>query len=106
MAVPANGGLPFTVGPCIAQMFGYFINACISDDNRNAAPESLRKSLPRRPICLLRWRNISVDYNPNPNAAISAPEILMRSLTGETEFHRMWQRPKQPEAGPFRQPTG
>jgi hypothetical protein len=32
-----NGGLPFTVGPGIAQMFGYSINPCISDDDRNGA---------------------------------------------------------------------
>jgi hypothetical protein len=42
-----------------------------------------------------------VDYNPNPNAEIPAPETLMRALTGETEFHVMWQRPRRPEAGPL-----
>jgi hypothetical protein len=41
------------------------------------------------------------DYNPNPNTAIPAPETLMRALTGETEFHLMWQRPRGPEAGPL-----
>jgi hypothetical protein len=40
-----------------------------------------------------------LDYNPNPNAAIPAPETLMRALTGEAEFHLMWQRPRRPEAG-------
>ena len=33
-AVAANGGPPFTVGPNIAQMFGYSINPCIEDDDR------------------------------------------------------------------------
>ena len=47
-AVAANGGLPFTVGPGIAQMFGYSINPCISHDDRNAALESLRKSIDRK----------------------------------------------------------
>ena len=47
-----------------------------------------------------------IDYNPNPNAAIPAPEILMRALTGETEFHLMWQRRKQPEAGPLLPQSG
>jgi hypothetical protein len=42
------------------------------------------------------------DYNPNPNAAVLAPETLMRALTGETEFHLMWQRPRRPEAAPLR----
>lgn len=41
------------------------------------------------------------DYNPNPNAAIPAPDTLMRALTGETEFHLMWQRPRRPEAPPL-----
>jgi hypothetical protein len=45
-----------------------------------------------------------IDYNPN--AAIPAPEILMRALTGETEFHLMRQRPRQPEAGPLLPQSG
>lgn len=51
--VAPNGGLPFTVGPGIAQMFGYSINPCISDDDRNAGLESPRKSLPAVRSCLL-----------------------------------------------------
>ena len=47
-----------------------------------------------------------IDYNPNPNAAIPAPEILMRALTGETEFHLTWQRRRQPEAGPLLPQSG
>jgi hypothetical protein len=45
------------------------------------------------------------DYNPNPNAAIPAPETLMLALTGETEFHLMWQRPRRPEADRCRRRT-
>ncbi len=33
-----------------------------------------------------------LDYNPNPNAALPAPETLVRALTGEGEFHAMWRR--------------
>ena len=47
-----------------------------------------------------------IDYNPNPNAANPAAEILMRALTGETEFHLMWQRRRQPEAGPLLPQSG
>ena len=36
-AVAANGGLPFAAGPNIGQMFGYSINPCIGDDDRNDA---------------------------------------------------------------------
>lgn len=39
-----------------------------------------------------------LDYNPNPNATIPEPETFMRALTGEAEFHSMWQRPRRPEA--------
>lgn len=42
-----------------------------------------------------------LDYNPNPNTEVPAPETLMRALTGETEFHAMWQRPRRTEAGPL-----
>jgi hypothetical protein len=42
-----------------------------------------------------------LDYNPNPNAAIPAPETLVRALTGEGEFHAMWQRPRRPKAEPL-----
>jgi hypothetical protein len=45
------------------------------------------------------------DFNPNPNAAIPAPETLMLALTGETEFHLMWQRPRRPEADRCRRRT-
>ena len=40
-----------------------------------------------------------VEYNPNPNAAITSTRDLMRALNGETEFHLMWQRPRRPEGG-------
>jgi type I restriction enzyme, R subunit len=37
-----------------------------------------------------------VDYNPNPNAAVAAPDTVMRALTGGEGFHAMWQRPRRP----------
>jgi hypothetical protein len=125
-------------GPNIGQSFGYSINPCISEDDRDAALESLRKSIDRKkrqrdpnvphfvaiastfpriavsanefantwdvfgPLIEERlWPNpryswlsgvlqhrtnrvappsdlaYFIDYNPNPNAAIPAPEILM-----------------------------
>jgi len=42
-----------------------------------------------------------LDYNPNPNAAVPAPEALVAALTGEGEFHAMWQRPRRPRAAPL-----
>lgn len=155
-AVAANGGPPFAVGAGIAQMFGYAVNPCISEDDHTTALESLRKSIDRKkrqrdpslphfvalastfpriavgpnefantwdvfgPLIEERlWPNpryswlsgvlhhrtnrmaqpgdlsYRMDYNPNPNAAIPAPETLVRALTGEGEFHLMWQRPKR-----------
>ena len=47
-AVAANGGLPFSAGPNIGQSFGYSINPCISEDDRNPALESLRRSIDRK----------------------------------------------------------
>ena len=35
-----------------------------------------------------------IDYMSNPNAAVPAPETAARALTGEVEFHAMWQRPR------------
>ncbi|MEC4858347.1 hypothetical protein R2325_23190 [Mycobacteroides chelonae] len=160
-AVAANGGLPFAAGPNIGQMFGYSINPCIGDDDRNDALGSLRNSIDRKkrqrdpnlphfvalastfsqialgpnefgdtwdvfgplikerlwPNPRYKWlsgvlhhRHSRVaapsdlayfnDYNPNPNAAIPAPDTLVRALTGEAEFHLMWQRPRRPEARP------
>jgi hypothetical protein len=154
-AVAANGGLPFSAGPNIGQSFGYSINPCISEDDRDAALESLRKSIDRKkrqrdpnvphfvaiastfpriavsanefantwdvfgPLIEERlWPNpryswlsgvlqhrtnrvappsdlaYFIDYNPNPNAAIPAPETLM------------WQRPRRPEAGPLLPQSG
>jgi hypothetical protein len=156
-AVAANGGLPFTVGPGVAKSFGFSINPCINDDDRNAALESLRRSIDRKkrqcdpklphfvaisstfpqiavsgtefantwdvfgPLIEQRlWPNNKhnwlsgilqhrpnriaapsqlcywVDYNPNPNAAVPAPHSMMRALTGDAEFHTMWQRPRRP----------
>jgi hypothetical protein len=43
------------------------------------------------PSQLVYW----VDYNPNPNAAVAAPDTVMRALTGEEGFHAMWQRPRR-----------
>jgi hypothetical protein len=161
-AVAASGGAPFAAGPNIGQMFGYSINPCINDDDRNAALESLRRSIDRKkrqrdpntphfiaiastlsqiavgpnehantwevlgplieerlwpnPRCnwlsgVLHVRNNRVappdqlayrlDYNPNPNAAIPAPDTFKRALTGESEFHLMWQRPRRREAPPL-----
>ena len=47
-----------------------------------------------------------VGCNPNPNAAVAAPDTIMRALTGEAEFHAMWQRPKRPEAAKLCRSTG
>lgn len=160
-AVAANGGPPFTAGPHIGQLFGYSVNPCIGDDDRNTALESLRRSIDRKkrqrasgtthfiaiastfpriavgpnefantwevfgPLIEDRlWPNprynwlsgvlhvrtsrvappdqlaYRLDYNPNPNAALPAPDTFMRVLTGECEFHQMWQRPRRPEAAP------
>ena len=38
-----------------------------------------------------------VGYNPNPNAAVPAPDTVRRAFTGEAEFHTMWQRPRRPQ---------
>jgi hypothetical protein len=40
------------------------------------------------------------------NPGLGELAILMRALTGETEFHLMWQRRKQPEAGPLLPQSG
>lgn len=161
-AVAANGGPPFTSGVNVGQAFGYAINPCIRDDDRNAALDSLRRSLDRKKrqrdpslphfvalastfpritigpnefantwdvfgplieerlwpnpryswlsgVLQLRTNRVAapdrdayfLDYNPNPNAAIPAPETLVRALTGEGEFHAMWQRPRRPNAEPL-----
>ena len=134
-AVAANGGPPFAAGPNIAQMFGYSINPCISDDDQQrrariaakvdrpeeaatrperAAPLSRRPTFPRIAVSPNEFANTwdvfgplieerlwpnpryswlsgvlqhrtnrvappsdlayFIDYNPNPNAAIPAPE--------------------------------
>ncbi|QEN13743.1 hypothetical protein ACRDU6_14675 [Mycolicibacterium sp. ELW1] len=160
-AVKASGSTSFTAGPNVGYSFGYSINPCIDDDDRNAALESLRRSLDRKkrqrdpnaphfiavastfpriavgpnelaptwdvlgPLIEERlWPNprfdwlsgvlhvrtnrvasqgelsYRLDYNPNPNAAIPAPDTFMRAATGEAEFHAMWQRPRRPEATP------
>jgi hypothetical protein len=47
-AVAANGGPPFAVGAGIAHSFGYAVNPCINDDDRNDALDSLRRSIDRK----------------------------------------------------------
>jgi hypothetical protein len=42
-----------------------------------------------------------IGYNPNPNAAVPAPETAMRALTGQAEFHMMWQRPRNTDRSKF-----
>ena len=42
-----------------------------------------------------------LDYNPNPNATYPAPETFEKAITGETEFHVMWQRPRRSSAPPL-----
>lgn len=37
-----------------------------------------------------------IGYNPNPNAAVPAPETAMRVMTGQAEFHYMWQHQRRP----------
>lgn len=37
-----------------------------------------------------------LDYNPNPNAAVPAPATIGRALSGQGDFHAMWQRPRRP----------
>lgn len=166
-AVKASGGAPFAAGPNIGASFGYTMNPCIDDNDRNAALESLRRSLDRKkrqrdpnaphfiaiastfpriavgpnelsetwdvlgPLIEERlWPNprynwlsgvlhvrtsrtaspgqlaYRLDYNPNPNAAIPAPNNFMRAATGEAEFHAMWQRPRRPEATPLPPESG
>lgn len=36
-----------------------------------------------------------IGYSPNPNAAVPAPESITRAMTGQAEFHTMWQRPRR-----------
>jgi hypothetical protein len=79
-AVAANGGPPFAAGPNIGQMFGYTINPCISDDDLNAALESLRRSIDRKK----RQRD------PNlPHLVAIAPTFSQIS-TGPNEFANTW----------------
>ena len=150
----------------MGQSFGYSINPCINDDDRNAALESLRRSIARKkrqrdpdtphfiavastvpriaigpnefaetwglfgPLIeerlwpnprfnwlsgVLHFKNSRVvspdqlayllEYNPNPSAANPAPDTFMRAMTGESEFHLMWQRPRRPEAPPLESST-
>ncbi|MGX9789626.1 hypothetical protein [Mycobacterium sp. MMS18-G62] len=37
-------------------------------------------------------------YNPNPNAAVPAPDSMMRLMSGREQFHTMWRRPRRHEA--------
>ena len=36
-----------------------------------------------------------LDYNPNPNARVPIPDPMTRALTGQADFHTMWQRPRR-----------
>ena len=42
------GGAHFAAGPNIGQMFGYSVNPCITDDDRNDALDSPRRSIDRK----------------------------------------------------------
>jgi hypothetical protein len=79
-AVTASGGLPFTVGPDIAQSFGFSINPCINDDDRNAALDSLRRSIDRK----------QRQCDPTlPHFVVLSSTFLQIAVSG-TEFANTW----------------
>lgn len=79
-AVAANGGPPFTVGQQLGQVFGFAVNPCINDDDRNGALDSLRKSIDRKK----RQRDPSL-----PHLVAIAP-TLTRIAISPSEFARTW----------------
>lgn len=79
-AVAANGGPPFSVGPNIAQMFGYAVNPCINDDDRNDALESLRRSIDRKK----RQRD------PNTPHLVAISPTFPRIAVSPSEFAKTW----------------
>jgi hypothetical protein len=79
-AVAANGGLPFTAGPNIGQMFGYSINPCINEDDRNNALDSLRRSIDRKK----RQRD------PNLPHIVAVSPTFAQIAVSPSEFARTW----------------
>jgi hypothetical protein len=79
-AVAANGGPPFTAGPNIGQMFGYSINPCINDDDRNEALDSLRRSIDRKK----RQRD------PNLPHLVAISPTFQRVAVSPSEFAKTW----------------
>jgi hypothetical protein len=95
-AVAASGSPQFTVGPNIAQMFGYSINPCINDDDHNDALDSLRKSIDRKK----RQRDPSLPHlvaiAPTfPRIAVSPSEFANTwDVFGPLIEERLWPNPK------------
>lgn len=78
--VKASGSASFTAGPDIGYSFGYSINPCIDDDDRNAALESLRRSLDRKK----RQRD------PNAPHFIAIASTFPRIAVGPNEMAETW----------------
>jgi hypothetical protein len=95
-AVAANGGPPFAAGPNIGQMFGYSVNPCINDDDRNDALDSLRRSIDRKK----RQRDPSLPHlvaiGPTfPRIAVSPSEFANTwDVFGPLIDQRLWPNPK------------
>lgn len=80
-------------------VFGPLIEGRLWPNKRYSWLSGILQHTPMRvapPSQLSYW----VGYNPNPNAALPAPDTMTRVLNGEAEFHMMWQRPRRPEASP------
>jgi hypothetical protein len=94
--VAANGGLPFAAGPNIGQMFGYSVNPCINDDDRNDALDSLRRSIDRKK----RQRDPNLPHlvaiGPTfPRIAVSPSEFANTwDVLGPLIDQRLWPNPK------------
>jgi hypothetical protein len=95
-AVAANGGLPFAAGLNIGQMFGYSVNPCINDDDRNDALDSLRRSIDRKKR--QRAPNLPhiVAISPTfPRIAVSPSEFAKTwDVFGPLIDERLWPNPK------------
>lgn len=79
-AVEANGGPPFAAGPNVGQMFGYSVNPCLGDDDRNAALESLRRALDRKK----RQRDPSVPH------FVAIASTFSQIAVGPNELANTW----------------
>lgn len=79
-AVTAGGGLPFTVGPDVAQSFGFSINPCLNDDDRNAALESLRRSIDRK----------KRQCDPTLPHFVALSSTFLQIAVSGTEFANTW----------------